>query len=1176
VLAGAWASASLILLANPAMAANTPQVGPAPAWVHAAPAVAAEKDDLKGLPFVILSHDIQLSFDADGWTEYHEVMAKVQTPQGLQALSAIPYAWSPWSDTLTFHRAVISRGGQTIDILPKDGAFTVLRRETNLNQAMLTGVLTALIQPDGLQVGDLIDIAVSVRHAHPLLKGASAAVVANWDAGPVGQMRLEAHWPSSLPVRWRETAGLPALRRTQTGGATSVELTLDDVRPPVLPAHAPARFQHGRQIEFTTLADWKQVAQIMEPLYAKAAELAPQSEVAAQAKLIAQSSTDPKQRAAAALRLVQGQVRYLAHVEDAGGFTPQSADETWRLRSGDCKAKTVLLIALLRELGVPAEPVLVSTAAGDGLDRYLPSPQLFNHVLVRVRLGGRDYWLDGTREGDGDLDGILTPAFGWVLPLDTPDGHLIRLEPSPANQPQMIQVIRYDASGGVTKPEPTQLETTFRGDAAVALHARLSAIPPERMDAALKAYWAGVHTAFTPAHVASSWDPAMGELKFTADGTSKLDWSGSGLELQHVALGGAPDIKRDPAASDPDAPYLVGFPLYAEADESVVLPPGDTVPANSIKAADVDTTIAGIAYRRKATVDGKVFRVVASMRALRPEISAVEARASVDPLTKLGNESVYVADESSTQTAKKSAAGGAPSKTVDGHLDRANALLDGGQYREALAEFDAAISLDPNSQRAWTGRALAHASLADSDAIADMDKAAGLGAPAISGVRVRGLLASSKGDLQDARAAFRYAIILEPDDDFSLRQLVNLDLRSSDLDAARQDLDRLLKSHPDAAPRAHLWRASIEAASHNKDTAEKELAQAPSTTAEDRFARAAVYFQLGDDDQARQEVDESIRLKPTAPAFLLRAGVETRAGGFASAAANNDIDGVLKLAPADENAEAWKLGAALSRYDFADALQWSNRILSDHPHHSGSSLVTRAEIEGKLSQSSQMEADFAKARAMTGNGAPSASLLCTTEAEARWHPDLALQDCEKALAAAPKATGVRLSRLVLLHRLGRMAESEAALADLAAATHDAVALNEICYTVAADDMSLDRALALCDASLKLRPNEAATLDSRAFVLLRLGRNAEALTAYDAALAANPKEYHSLYGRGLVESRLGRSADGARDIAAATAIGPRVAEEFAQMGVRLEQETGARTASTASASRPEAPGPKGKD
>ena len=101
-----------------------------------------------------------------------------------------------------------------------------------------------------------------------------------------------------------------------------------------------------------------------------------------------------------------------------------------------------------------------------------------------------------------------------------------------------------------------------------------------------------------------------------------------------------------------------------------------------------------------------------------------------------------------------------------------------------------------------------------------------------------------------------------------------------------------------------------------------------------------------------------------------------------------------------------------------------------------------------------------------------------------------------------------------------------------AKARDASQLNNLCYQVAEEGMALDQALAACDASLKLRPDDAATLDSRAFVLMRMGRNAEALVAYDAALAKKPDLFAALYGRSLVETRLGRTAEGARDSALA--------------------------------------------
>ena len=50
----------------------------------------------------------------------------------------------------------------------------------------------------------------------------------------------------------------------------------------------------------------------------------------------------------------------------------------------------------------------------------------------------------------------------------------------------MVQVIRYDASGGVTAPEPTHLDTLFAGDLGALIHAKFAAVPAERMDAALR------------------------------------------------------------------------------------------------------------------------------------------------------------------------------------------------------------------------------------------------------------------------------------------------------------------------------------------------------------------------------------------------------------------------------------------------------------------------------------------------------------------------------------------------------------------------------------------------------------------------------------------------------------------------------------------------------------------
>jgi tetratricopeptide (TPR) repeat protein len=111
-------------------------------------------------------------------------------------------------------------------------------------------------------------------------------------------------------------------------------------------------------------------------------------------------------------------------------------------------------------------------------------------------------------------------------------------------------------------------------------------------------------------------------------------------------------------------------------------------------------------------------------------------------------------------------------------------------------------------------------------------------------------------------------------------------------------------------------------------------------------------------------------------------------------------------------------------------------------------------------------------------------------------------------------------------------------------------LNSLCYTQASVNVSLDLALADCNAALKILPKAAPVLDSRAFVLLRQGHFADAIDGYNAALASLPSLANSLYGRGLAEIRAGMTDAGQKDLARARALSPDVDADFASMGLKL--------------------------
>jgi tetratricopeptide (TPR) repeat protein len=96
---------------------------------------------------------------------------------------------------------------------------------------------------------------------------------------------------------------------------------------------------------------------------------------------------------------------------------------------------------------------------------------------------------------------------------------------------------------------------------------------------------------------------------------------------------------------------------------------------------------------------------------------------------------------------------------------------------------------------------------------------------------------------------------------------------------------------------------------------------------------------------------------------------------------------------------------------------------------------------------------------------------------------------------------------------------------------------------------MQQALADCNASLRLVPDDANALDRRGFAYLKFGQLDAAITDYDSVLKLHPKTASSLYGRGVAKLKKGDSSGGNSDIAAAKAIQANIDKEFARDGVK---------------------------
>ena len=160
----------------------------------------------------------------------------------------------------------------------------------------------------------------------------------------------------------------------------------------------------------------------------------------------------------------------------------------------------------------------------------------------------------------------------------------------------------------------------------------------------------------------------------------------------------------------------------------------------------------------------------------------------------------------------------------------------------------------------------------------------------------------------------------------------------------------------------------------------------------------------------------------------------------------------------------------------------------------------------------------------------------------------ALATLDKLGKLTPDAQGLVAERAYVLAGMGKADEARALFADLRVkAGKDANLLNDLCWKQAQANFDLDRALADCEAALKVEP-DAAYLDSAGLVLLRLGRFDEAIDRYTRALAKRPNVPSSLFGRGIAERRKGAAAASEADLKAATAKSVTVAADYAEFGV----------------------------
>ncbi len=914
-----------LTLSAPVRAGDQIIYNSAPDWVD--PSVVETSERSSNSAIVLLDHQARIE-DGQLWT-YLSTAIALDSPQALTQFGTVSAQWLPDKGDLIVHSVELLRAGEVIDLLADGAEFEILRREQGLESRLLNGVLTATMTVPGAQLGDIVRMSYSTTLSDQALGENS-----QWEFPlfarpfPLENGRVSISWPQDEQVSRMRIGDAdiaePEVRDGYYFWTANIPL---DERDPV-PSDAPFRYQLGDVMQVTTYSDWADVSQSMAQHFGVEGAVTPGGELAEVIAGVAMSSDDPLERAALALQLVQDDISYLLNGLNGGNYLPQSPEETWENRFGDCKAKSLLLLAMLRELGIDAEVVLVSSQGGDSVPLLAPMPANFDHMIVRAEIGGTNYWLDGTTAGTR-LDTIdEVPRFFYALPLRDEGAELIKLDTRPQATPDWTVQLSIDQSAGIRLPGLFDIEVEYRGDVGAQWRTVADQGDEDVRDNAVTNIVSRMLGGMQLLDRAVTYDPTKGIATLSARGILQSQWERDRNVYEFVGpTQAAKDVnfEADRArAAWRDIPMRLNGPIYWTSEVEVRLP-DDSGPFEMKGVGEVAETIGGIELSSSASLNGNIFFISQKNRTIDEELAAADIPGARRSLVRLGRSLPSL--RSSDQVRE-------PWEYFGD--DRARLEPLESAYAEAVAESE------PDDPTALLSRAYFRTGVFDhAGALADTEAAYAIEASRDLYL-LRAYLKQQVGDLDGALEDTRLAEDLDPNGSTLSSQIQLLALLgrpTEGLELAeeyRQIVDNPV-SESDVLATALGWSGSSEegmeeleglAASRPGDgtllnaicwyagtwdlmTSERletcvEGVEKSNYSAAALDSRALAHFRMGDFDAAKTDIDAALELDPSLAESRLLRGIIRVAQGDRDGRA--EIELALMMRPAMRAVyEAWGL-----------------------------------------------------------------------------------------------------------------------------------------------------------------------------------------------------------------------------------------------------------------------------
>lgn len=906
-----YAAVSLLALScsTAALAEDEPVYEASPDWVVPVDMDQVERDPANDR----IVSDTQIRIEEGLLWRYTDVIYRVSSLSNLTEVGTLKAQWMPDKGDLIVHRIAILRDGETIDLVEAGERLEVLRREQQLESHIIDGELTATLSVPGLRVGDELQMAYSVTRSDQALGREVQSQSYLWrePSTAADYARVLVSWPEDLDVRYQAGPNYEIAPADQRGGHNWLEVALPLPEAEDLPQDAPARFLRSTFLQVGTFDDWAEVSSVMAPYYGTEGALDGLDDLQVKVEKIRGDHDTELARAVAALELVQEDIRYLLNGLDGGNYIPQDVATTWEKKYGDCKAKTLILLALLDQLGIEAEPVLASVNQSNSVPVSLPLPGAFDHVLVRATIDGNHYYLDGTSLGANITIAGNVPPFEYVLPLRAEGADLEPIVQVLPRVPESTFAMTVDASAGGDIPSLVEISVKFVGAAAAQLNAHADKLNDDAKRQLARN--AGSEGAIVDVEIVAGEDDSVATMIMSGVMPPMFDYDGLRGEFEPAFATTEVEFSPDRSRRDwREIPVSVEAASAAAFNLNVVLPKG-TDGFELRGDTSLDEVVAGQRLQREIRISDGMVAVEELITSQGGEIAADQITAERRKAQSFSrNEVKLIAPEGMprrwrfAQSADRSelaaieatyakAIANDPEEAAP-YLTRAGFRYDTYDFAGSLEDMNTVIELEGTAEY-HAQRSTVHLQLRDLDAaVEDLTEAFLLQPTPWRAMNLAGIL------LENGNAAEARELLEGEDGDEEVRQslavsLAELDAYAGDGKAGLARIDLTMEDDPNNAYMMNqkcwfmgTWQVEVREAI---DVCTKAVELGGK--AEYLDSRAMVYYRNGMFEEALADLDAALDRKPEMNGSLLLRGVILREQG--DAAGQKDIDAALARDP---------------------------------------------------------------------------------------------------------------------------------------------------------------------------------------------------------------------------------------------------------------------------------------